>query len=208
VTSTKHEKLPEIEKLEPVSVYPVALTAPELTTSDDRNGATVPVDETVPFSLSDWTDEEQGYAPSEQHALVPVSPDLQTISIPEDATIEERLSLMAFMGDTLSLWHQAGETLTFVGIQVVNAFKRDENGAFVLDDEDAPVPCKLTLWKTEDGKLYRAQSPVAYGFCRDKVWPVMTAHNKPGMLLAPVSIKIGHKLTRNGKQTFKFDVVG
>jgi hypothetical protein len=123
------------------------------------------------------------------------------------ATTEQRLALMSYLGDTEPLWNYQGETLTIVGVVAFDDFKRDENGVEVLDEDGALIPCKRTIWKGQLGKLWHSTSNVAYGFCRQKLWPVMTIDGQQGDLLAPVKIKIGSKGTKNGRRTFKFDIV-
>jgi hypothetical protein len=64
----------------------------------------------------------------------------------------------------------------------------------------------LTFWRDTTGKLYHSQSPVAYNWCQNTLWPIMTKRNRPGMLLAPVHIRIGSQTTKAGNKTFKFDI--
>ncbi len=123
------------------------------------------------------------------------------------ATTEERLSLMSYLGDTEPLWNYQGESLIIVGVVAFDDFKRDENGVELLDEDGALIPCKRTIWKGQLGKLWHSTSNVAYGFCKQKLWPVMGVNGAQGELIAPVTIKIMSKPTRSGRRTFKFDIV-
>jgi hypothetical protein len=129
-----------------------------------------------------------------------------TLSVPEDATIEERLTMMQFMGSATPLWDELGNWLEIEGAITLPGWKRDKDGQFVLDDEGACVPVQLTFWRDTTGKLYHSQSPVAYNWCQNTLWPIMTKRNRPGMLLAPVHIRIGSQTTKAGNKTFKFDI--
>lgn len=131
-----------------------------------------------------------------------------TLYVPDTATVEERLMFMSYMGDSEQLWSYQGETLVIVGVAVFDDWKRDELGELVVDEDGALVPCKRTVWKGQLGKLWHSTSNVAYGFCKQKLWPVMGNNGKPGDLLAPVKIKIGSRSTKSGRRTFKFDIVG
>lgn len=148
--------------------------------------------------------QEHGYYPEEEP---PQERQSMSLTIPPNVTIEERLMFMSYLGDSVPLWDYPGETLTIVGVAAFDDWKRDKNGIELLDEEGALIPCKRTIWKGELGKLWHSTSGVAYSFCKRALWPVMTADNRPGDLLAPVKIKIGRRPTKSGNSTFKFDIV-
>lgn len=130
-----------------------------------------------------------------------------TIFIPINATVEERLMFMSYLGDSEPLWNYPGETLVIVGVAAFDDWKRDKNGVELLDEDGALIPCKRTVWKGQLGKLWHSTSNVAYAWCKRFLWPIMTYDNKPGDLVAPIKIKIGRRPTKKGNNTFKFDIV-
>ena len=157
-------------------------------------------------SLEDVVAAEQADREQNEHEPQETTKDL-TFYIPPDASIEERLMFMSYLGDATPLWHEQGETIVFNGVAAFDDWKRDENGVELLDEYGAFIPCKRTIWKTPQGKLYHSTSNVVYGWCKKALWPIMTQTGKPGDLVAPIKIRVGSRPTKNGLRTFKFDIV-
>jgi hypothetical protein len=144
---------------------------------------------------------------SEESTTDLVPTQIAQISIPEDATPAERLIFMAFLGDTKPLWDEVGNTLTFTGVIHHDDYARGEDGLYKLDEDGALIPCKRCVFRREDGSLYATSSPVAYGWVKNKLLPVMTINGRSGLFVAPVQIKIGQRRTKSGRMTFRFDII-
>lgn len=130
-----------------------------------------------------------------------------TLSIPENATIEQRIQIMSYMGDSEPIWNFPGASFTIIGAIAVDDWVTDENGNPKQDEEGAYIPCKRTIWRTNDGKLYHSKSNVLYGWCKAKLWPIVGVNGQQGNLIAPTTIRIGSRSTKNGRRTFKFDIL-
>jgi hypothetical protein len=66
--------------------------------------------------------------PSQQSLVSQTNPQALTLSVPEDATIEERLTMMQFMGSATPLWDELGNWLEIEGAITLPGWKRDKDG--------------------------------------------------------------------------------
>jgi hypothetical protein len=165
-----------------------------------------PLDAT-PEMVDEEADFQDTLDEAEQSTSVLVPSQDAQIMIPEDATPAERLIFMAFLGDTKPLWDEVGNTLTFTGVIHHDDYARGEDGLYKLDEDGALIPCKRCVFRRADGALYATSSPVAYGWVKNKLLPVMTLNGRSGLFVAPVQIKIGQRRTKSGRMTFRFDII-
>jgi len=123
-------------------------------------------------------------------------------ALPDELTLEERVILSRFRGRAEPMWNHLGELITVVGVLVVDDWKRDLSGDYILDEDGAKIPCKRCFFLTQDNRLYSSPSNVVYNFVRTDLLPVWGKDGRPGMLFGPVPVRIAMGKTKNGQNTF------
>ena len=132
----------------------------------------------------------------------------EVFSLPTNATLKDRLEIAEYLPRPTSLWDEMRNTLPVKGVRVFPDFKRDNDGAFVLDEEGCKIPCFRCTFLLVDGTTRTSPSPLTYKFVSEQLIPLFGRDGKQGHLVSPVGVQIRPYKTKAGRNTYDFAIVG
>lgn len=135
-------------------------------------------------------------------------PDAFPVTLPENASMQQRLELAEYFARPSSLWDEMGNTLRIKGVIYHDDFKRDNDGGYLLDDEGARIPAIRTIFLLTDGTLRSSTSPLTSNYALKKILPVFgRPGQKMGHLVGEIGLKVLPYKTANNRRSYDFAIV-